>query len=127
MKILLIALILSSLAIADNLDHTGNLTNGRGWNAFPATMKAGYLLGLSEGSGFVKADAGLLPISMTFRELSDSLDLFFKEPTNGVIPVTFALMYVKRKALGANEAELNELEAAARKAAQELLRLQRNQ
>ena len=124
--IVFLFLIFASLALADD-QQTAGFTNGRGWNGFPAVMKVAYLSGLSDGSNFIVGalsgkDNLLFLTTMTFGDVTASLDSFFKEPTNANIPVTLALLYVRQKAEGASEAELKALESKMRKQALDILR-----
>jgi hypothetical protein len=124
-KAIFVAVLLGSIVGSADLNRTNGMVNGRAWNEFNAAMKAGYLIGLSEGSEVVAAfatagkdKADLLPSVLNFGEISAALDLFYKEPTNAPVPVVFAVSYVKRKAEGASEAELKQLEADLRRKSQ---------
>jgi hypothetical protein len=90
--------------------------NGRGWAAMTTLpMKAVYLVGLHDGSEYVKSKSRLLPMNMTFVEIAAALDAYYQETTNATMPVPFALSYVKAKAEGATEAELEDMEAGMRR------------
>ena len=124
-RIVSIAVLLVSVLSAADLNHTDGMINGRAWREFHEAVKAGYLIGLSEGSevvatvatgGTKKAD--LLPSKLNYGEISAALDLFYKERTNAPIPVALAVGYVKRKAEGASEAELKQIEAELRSKSQ---------
>jgi hypothetical protein len=90
-------------------------TNGRGWAAMPIAVKVGYIVGFSQGTEYVKNGSHLLPTSLTFGEIALAIDAFYKDSTNAPMPVPFAIRYVKRKAEGATEAELNTMQASFRK------------
>ncbi|HTS46869.1 MAG TPA: hypothetical protein VMH05_02935 [Bryobacteraceae bacterium] len=82
-------------------------------------MRSAYLQGAYEGDGLCRVIANATigwPTSLTFEEIEQALDLFYKEPTNASIPVLIGgVYYVKRKAEGASEAELKQLEVDLRK------------
>ena len=122
---LLIAFLLFFTILSADDDHTNGSINGRAWKAFNPAMKAGYLLGLFEGSELVaefvsngKTKQVLFNQSIKFGEVSVALDTFYTDTTNAPVPVIFAVSYVKRKAEGASEAELKELEAKYRRLSQ---------
>ena len=120
--ILLAGLFVSAVVGADDPDYTGFLRNGRWWNKAPIPMRSGYLIGIGEmnviaitfyqgKTGVLKPELDVLPKSLTIAEVAGTLDLFYGIPTNGPVPVVTALRWVKRKAEGASEAELKQINA----------------
>jgi len=55
-----------------------------------------------------------LPQSMTIGEVVESLDRFYGEPTNRIIPAFYALEWVNLKSHGASEAALRGWESNQR-------------
>ncbi len=116
--------------------RTGKLLNGRVWVALGAGEKTAWIYGFMDAALEWQADMMLiirqngkdpfaeenqpkklpfsLPRSLTFGEIVESLDRFYAEPTNRVIPIAFALSWVDLKAKGVPETALKEWEASSR-------------
>ncbi len=120
MKMFIVAMVFgTTLFAAGDIDETAGAWNGRAWNKMNTVMKVAYLRGDSESDGLCQLTANAhsrWPAPLTFGEIAKAVDLFYTEPTKAPVPVVFgALAYVKRKADGANESELNRLAAELRR------------
>lgn len=106
---------------------TGKQLNGRLWIAFPSDDKLAWLTGFMEAhllwsadmspqkqSGELNSIVFNIPTSLTVGELSESLDRFYSEPTNRIIPIVYALTWVDLKTKGAAASALNGWEEKAR-------------
>jgi hypothetical protein len=113
---------------------TSGYINGRYWSTLSLDAKATYLIAIGEAMTEVVAyapkncgcilDATIAALgalsggtSSSYLEISESLDLFYKEPANRPIPVIKALTYVTLKLKGGTSRELDDLVSKLRKEA----------
>lgn len=94
--------------------------NGRFWRNLSEEGKTLYVIGFNEGSfrvsllkspslpEFQELHAKVWPQNMTFGEVRDSVDNFYKIPENGRVTVIDALSVVAEKAKGVDAARIEE-------------------
>jgi hypothetical protein len=115
-KPLLLLLLCTCALIADDADYTIGMSNGRGWKKFPNDMKIAYVAGIYDAAkvmALVCTEAPV-PSGTTTGETVKALEGFYADPLNDSVTVVGAMRYLKRKAEGAGEEELNSLKAQMR-------------
>ncbi len=115
-KAFLLLLLCASALIADEADYTIGMSNGRGWKKFPNEMKIAYVAGVYDAAKVMELVCAIasVPSGTTTGETVQALDGFYADPLNASITVVGAMRYLKRKAEGADEEELNSLKAQLR-------------
>ncbi|MBN3039606.1 MAG: hypothetical protein JW867_00590 [Candidatus Omnitrophica bacterium] len=97
----------------------GKFFNGNDWNKFLPVMKISYISGLYDGTAF--CESGFLssqdveaspmfrrfPMDMTFKEVVNSLDIFYSDEKNYSIPIIYALHIVKMEHEGLDNQKIN--------------------
>jgi hypothetical protein len=126
----------NSEANPEQTGTTGKLLNGRTWLALTRVEKNAWINGFMEAAYMWQGDIMLrlrkdgkdpfaaenhhdsivfdLPRSLTFGEISESLDRLYAEPTNRIIPIIYAFPWVDLKAKGVSESGLKDWEARTR-------------
>lgn len=95
----------------------GGLLNGHDWAVLPKGVKTmwigGYVQGVETAQRYNKGnDCGplpkmqLLPPSMTVSEVVALLDIFYKEPENGPIPVFSAIWATSMRMRGVEDKDV---------------------
>jgi len=94
---------------------SGGLYNGRMWKALTADYKILWLDVTANGviytAGIMNSTdklSLLFPLTLTFGEVSQSLDVFYATPENMPIPIVSALQIVNMKASGVDPAVVEE-------------------
>lgn len=130
----LFALSFSSTAQDFDGIRTSGYINGRYWSGLPADAKVTYLIAVGDAMteivGYAPKNCNCIleatvaalgalsgGTSSSYLEISESLDLFYKEPANRPIPVIKGLAYVTLKLKGGTSRELDDLVSKLRKAA----------
>jgi hypothetical protein len=100
--------------------------SGRMWARLAQPQKTGYILGFlhaaslwaSENQKHSLDPSGSLvskfPSTSTVGEIIESVDHFYREPTNRCVPVFMVLTWVQRKEHGDSDAKLREYELSLR-------------
>jgi hypothetical protein len=94
---------------------TNGNANGRFWKTRSASEKTVFLIGLHEG--LVEAGGKVntyFPAQFTYRETIESIDAFYSETENVLIPLIFALPLITMKVNGTQQNVLDRLVADAR-------------
>jgi len=125
-RFLLTLMLMCGLAsgAGEDLTRTGGFKNGRWWLTLASDLKPAFLLGFTEGLGWAVTSSPTPKLTevqasvisrLTYGEVEEALDMFYKEPTNALIAIPSALQYITRKAEGASEAEVKQMEAGFRR------------
>jgi len=100
---------------------TFGVSNGRFWQSFTSVEKITYLAGVFDG--FLSMDTILdkhetpnfFAKGSNLKEYVTAVDLFYQEPANLPIPLSFALRAVTMKANGEDAAEIGKATEAVRR------------
>jgi hypothetical protein len=100
---------------------TSDLSTGYFWNDLTQTEKNIYVRGALETliMGISNGANTPLPAGGTFNGFRDGLNQFYAEPANEPVPVNFAIDYIRLRANGINEEELEKKLIRARAVATE--------
>jgi len=108
---LVLVTVLAVGAWAQETDNrrTWDVFNGRLWVTLSEPVKSAYVMGIWEGALAMNDTKALEAYNdkSTFSETARSIDLFYQEPANILIPVNIAMMLVTAKNNGATTADLD--------------------
>lgn len=103
----------------NSLSRNNGYLTGKAWKEWAEDLKTGYIIGFYDGlrypSSVSNLDTDLFHTSLNYGEIRIEVDSFFKEGTNGPLPIFVALRYVSQKAKGATAGELEEYLTTVRK------------
>jgi len=121
MKSRLILIAFFCLSVSAGLSQVDRLRtldrfNGRFWEMMPKAQKAAYVQGFYDGRFLYTGDpkcaeaqaAVVEPYRtrLTFQEIVNEADSFYREDANKLVPIAGAIQYAARKARGAGAEEL---------------------
>lgn len=69
-------------------------TNYADWIVIPYTAKVTYIVAFSEGYVLTKEGSENYPYGYSYGALLDTLDEFYKNPQNRILPIPYALHYL---------------------------------
>jgi hypothetical protein len=91
---------LTERPVADN-QRTLGFVNGRLWNTASIDMKVSYIVGIAEAVALMSGDLfRYFAKDLSPQEEAKSVDMFYNDPGNLAVPVSFALQIVAMKANG---------------------------
>ena len=129
MKLLSLILLLTTLALGDDLFFTKGEANGAFWRDLTDPMKISLLVGTGVGRGVLSLytlsdlpvcnnrvdDDPKWPI-ITNANLSKELDTFYNDAANMPLPISIAVIHIFMKLRGATKEDLEKFRAASLKA-----------
>ena len=104
----------ASVASLPSESKSAGLYNGRWWKFLDGPDKVLWLDTYANGVVYAAGVTGnadkiklLLPLQLTFVEVSKSLDTFYETPENAPIPIASALQIVTMKSAGTDQAAID--------------------
>jgi hypothetical protein len=96
---------------------TLGFVNGRLWNGSSADMKLSYVIGIAEAISLTGGDmTRFLAKNLSAAEDSKAVDKFYEDPSNLLVPVSFALQITAMKANGGTPEAVENFTAGVRRA-----------
>lgn len=131
----LLAILLGGAALAEDLDTTAGMRNGRYWRNLSRALKVAHLVGFVEGLQAVSFYGAILsggeqtstedaattvygtffPAQATFGEIAEMIDAFYKDTANARVPIVGAVHIAKMTADGGSQKAIDEVTRAYRK------------
>lgn len=116
--LLLLAFVLTPQTPPAPPTRTNGNINGRMWRSLDVTLKTVFLMGLEEGlreagSNSTTADT-YFPKRLTHGEFMESIDQFYAEPANLLVPVIRAMPLITGKVNGAQQSTFDKILALLR-------------